>query len=49
VSTSADLGDVTAVVLMSLAGALLVGLLLAPPLLARASANRRVRHEQAEE
>jgi phosphate ABC transporter phosphate-binding protein len=49
VSTSATLGDVTGIVLMAVAAALLVGLVVAPPLLARASASRRARLDQAEE
>jgi phosphate ABC transporter phosphate-binding protein len=49
VSTSAGLGDIAGIVLMAIAAALLVGLVVAPPLLARASAKRRVRRDQAEE
>jgi phosphate transport system substrate-binding protein len=46
VNASTALGNVTAVILMVFAAALLIALVIGPPLVARASANRQARLEQ---
>ena len=49
VEASTELGNALGVALMAIAAVLLVALVLAPPLLARASANRRARRNGLED